>query len=135
MPGKEESIRGYSIRLLILDEAARIPDELYRAVRPMVGASNGKLIALSSAFGKRGWFWKTWITEKDELGENWHKTIITADECPRLTDSFLASEKAVLGEFWYKQEYLCEFLGEANQIITLDMIDNAITSEYSHLEL
>lgn len=135
LPGKEESIRGYSIKLLILDEAARIPDDLYRAVRPMIGASNGKLIALSSAFGKRGWFWNTWIADKDELGEDWHKTLITADDCPRLTETFLASERTVLGDWWYRQEYMCEFLGDTTQLITLEMIELAVTKDYNSMAL
>jgi hypothetical protein len=40
LPGKEGTIRGFSaVSLLIVDEAARVPDELYRAVRPNGGAS------------------------------------------------------------------------------------------------
>jgi phage terminase large subunit-like protein len=36
LPCKEETIRGYSsVGLLIIDEAARVPDELYHAVRPI----------------------------------------------------------------------------------------------------
>jgi len=36
LPGKEHTVRGYSgVRLLIVDEAARVPDDLYFAVRPM----------------------------------------------------------------------------------------------------
>ena len=36
LPGKEATIRGFSRpRLVLLDEAARIPDALYRTVRPM----------------------------------------------------------------------------------------------------
>ncbi|MFO0964656.1 MAG: terminase family protein [Gemmataceae bacterium] len=45
VPCKEETIRGYShIDIMILDEAARIPDDLYRAVRPMLAVSRGRLL-------------------------------------------------------------------------------------------
>src|SRR5262249_843209 len=48
LPCKEETIRGYShVNLLVLDEAARVPDDLYRAVRPMLAVSGGRLICLS----------------------------------------------------------------------------------------
>ena len=37
LPGKEDTIRGYSeVSLLIIDEAARVTDEMYKALRPML---------------------------------------------------------------------------------------------------
>src|SRR5215212_1930930 len=37
LPGTEATVRGFSgVSMLILDEVARIPDELYYAVRPML---------------------------------------------------------------------------------------------------
>src|SRR5262249_48605300 len=49
LPCREETIRGYShVSLLVIDEAARVPDDLYRAVRPMLAVSNGRLICLST---------------------------------------------------------------------------------------
>jgi len=64
LPGKEETIRGYSgVRLLVVDEAARVPDELYYSIRPMLAVSRGRLIALSTPFGKRGWFFEAWHSD------------------------------------------------------------------------
>src|ERR671910_116105 len=68
LPGSEKTIRGFSgVDLLILDEASRVADELYHAVRPMLAVSGGSLLVLSSPFGKRGGFFqhlekggKTW---------------------------------------------------------------------------
>ena len=55
LPGTEENIRGYSaVDLLVIDEAARVIDELYYATRPMLAVSGGRLLALSTPFGKRG---------------------------------------------------------------------------------
>ena len=46
LPCREETIRGYSdVSLLVIDEAARVPDELYRTVRPMLAVSRGRLMA------------------------------------------------------------------------------------------
>ena len=57
LPGKEATIRGYSgVTLLVVDEASRVPDELYQAVRPMLAVSGGRLILLSTPFGERGFF-------------------------------------------------------------------------------
>ena len=43
VPCKEETIRGFAkVDLLVIDEAARVPDDLYRAVRPMLAVSGGQ---------------------------------------------------------------------------------------------
>ncbi len=74
LPGKEESIRGFSkVKLLIVDEAARVADDLYRSVRPMLAVSGGRIAVLSTPFGKRGFFFKEWTD-----GENWNRVRITA---------------------------------------------------------
>jgi hypothetical protein len=55
LPGSEGTVRSYSsVRLLVIDEAARVADGLYRSVRPMLAVSKGRLVALSTPFGKRG---------------------------------------------------------------------------------
>src|SRR6516164_5676820 len=59
LPGESDAtIRGYAnVRLLVIDEAARVPDDLYRATRPMLAVGGGRLVALSTPYGKQGWFW------------------------------------------------------------------------------
>jgi hypothetical protein len=106
LPGNEGGIRGYSgAALLVLDEAARVPDDLYRSVRPMLAVSRGRLIALSTPFGKRGWFYEEWT------GANaWRRVKVTAEQCARIDPAFLAEERAALGPRWYAQEYGCEFM-------------------------
>jgi hypothetical protein len=42
--------------MLVIDEASRVDDTLYLAVRPLLAVSGGRLVALSTPFGKRGWF-------------------------------------------------------------------------------
>jgi phage terminase large subunit-like protein len=61
LPGKEGTIRGYSANLVLFDEAARVPDEVYAAVTPMVGVTRGRIIAMSTPFGARGWFYHEWM--------------------------------------------------------------------------
>jgi hypothetical protein len=59
---------GYSsVHRLILDEAARIPDSTYYALRPMLARSKGTILAISTPFGRRGWFYEAWEdTNADE---------------------------------------------------------------------
>jgi hypothetical protein len=45
LPGKEETIRGFSgVALLIVDEASLVPDALYQAIRPMLAVSGGSIL-------------------------------------------------------------------------------------------
>jgi predicted phage terminase large subunit-like protein len=105
LPENEETVRGFSaVSLLIIDEAARVQPDLYRTVRPMLATSAGKLVCLSTPFGRQGWFYEAWQKE-----QGWRRVKITAAECPRISKEFLAEERAALGGLWYRQEYECEF--------------------------
>ena len=101
LPGREETIRSFGgVRLLVLDEAARIPDDLYRSVRPMLATSQGRLVALSTPFGRRGWFYEEWHGNGP-----WKRVRITWRDCPRITPEFIAEETRALGPAWVDQEY------------------------------
>jgi hypothetical protein len=105
LPGDEGTIRGYSgVSLLVIDEASRVPDDLYRAVRPMLAVSKGNLVCLTTPWGKQGWFHKEW-----HGGGDWERVRITAEECPRISGEFLEEERRSMGESWYRQEYMCSF--------------------------
>jgi hypothetical protein len=106
LPCREETIRGYShVSLLVIDEAARVPDDLYRAVRPMLAVSEGRLICLSTPYGKRGFFHDAWARG----GEDWARIEVPAERIGRISAQFLAQERRGLGESWYRQEYQCSF--------------------------
>jgi hypothetical protein len=105
LPGREETIRSFGgVDLLVLDEAARIPDRLYRSVRPMLAASRGRLVALSTPFGRRGWFFDEW-----EGDGPWRKVRVTWRDCPRVAADFIAEETRAMGTAWVDQEYNCSF--------------------------
>jgi len=126
LPGKEGTVRGYSgVRLLAIDEAARVPDDLYASVRPMLAVSGGRLVALSTPFGTRGWWHDAWINQE----KAWERYRITAEECPRISPEFLAEERRNVGEWWFKQEYFCEFLDSQSQAFRREDIDAMFSEE------
>ncbi len=124
LPGKEATIRGFSgVSLLIIDEASRVPDELYQAIRPMLAVSGGRIVLLSTPFGKRGFFHSEWTD-----GQDWRKVKITADQCPRIKTEWLMRERQMIGDWWYLQEYFCEFVETNDQVFSYDDIQAALDS-------
>jgi hypothetical protein len=125
LPGKEATIRGYSgVRLLAIDEAARVPDDLYASVRPMLAVSGGRLVALSTPFGTRGWWYEAWRSS-----ERWERYEVPATEVPRISPAFLEEERRNVGEWWFKQEYFCEFLDSQSQAFRREDIDAMFSEE------
>jgi hypothetical protein len=107
LPGNPKTIRGFSApRLLVVDEAALSTDELFVAVSPMLAVSGGRMVALSTPFGKRGWFFEAY-----ESGDGtWERHRATAYDCPRVPRDYLDAERARVGERAFSQEYMCDFV-------------------------
>jgi hypothetical protein len=121
VPGTEETIRSFSaVDLLIEDEASRVPDELYKSVRPMLAVSGGRLFLLTTPFGQRGHFYDEWSGEAD-----WDRFEVKAEDCPRISSEFLAEERVALGEAWYEQEYCTRFLATDDALFNDDEIAQA----------
>jgi hypothetical protein len=129
LPGTEKTIRGFSgAALLIVDEAARVDDGLYYAIRPMLAVSGGRLMMLSTPAGRRGVFHEEWTN-----GEGWERYEILASEVPRIPESFLAEERAALPTFIYEQEYCCRFIETEDQLFGYDLVASSITEEVTPL--
>lgn len=107
LPGSEKTTRGYSApSLIIIDEASRVDDELFFALTPMVATNPAaRLLAISTPNGQLGWWHAAWVEE----GEVWEKVRITACDCPRISESFLATERMSMPASTYAQEYECTF--------------------------
>jgi phage FluMu gp28-like protein len=131
LPGSEETIRGFSsVSLLLVDEAARVPDDLYMAVRPMVVVSGGGLWLMSTPNGKRGFFWEAW-----ERGEpEWEKVAVTGYDCPRIGREALEEDRRTMGERKFRQEYMCEFGDTEGGMFERDLMDRAVSSEFEQLQ-
>ena len=129
LPGTEKTIRGFSgATLLIVDEASRVSDELYFAVRPMLAVSGGALLMLTTPYGKRGVFYEEWTG-----GKGWERYEVPASECPRIPASFLEEERVALPSWVYRQEYECSFEETEDQVFTTEMVERAVTSEVTPL--
>ena len=113
-------IRGYTIDLLIADEAAFIPQEVWVAVTPMLAITKGKIILLSTPFGKEGYFYDRY---KDPTFKKFH---VSSEDCPRKDEHFLTEEKKRMTKLQYAQEYLGEFVDELMQFFPTTLIQRAM---------
>jgi hypothetical protein len=129
LPGSERTVRGLaSVDLIVIDEAARVDDDLLAATRPMLAVSNGSLFALTTPAGKRGWFYEAWMR-----GIGWSRISIKSTECPRISQEFLDQEREQLGPLLFAQEYLCEFHDEVGSAFLAELIAAAFTRDFPPL--
>jgi hypothetical protein len=129
LPGDEKTVRAYTADLIVVDEAARVPDALYYAVRPMLAVTGGKLVMLSSAFARSGAFYEAYVGGSPE----WLRLKVTASMCPRISPEFLAEERRALGDRWYSMEYDCAFGDDVAAVFTTDEIRRMFTPDVTPL--
>jgi hypothetical protein len=132
LPGQEDNLRGYSAPSLIIeDEASRVKDDLYTAIRPMLATNSGRLILLSTPNGKTGHFHKIWT----EGGPEWLKIKVTANEIPRISKDFLDNERLNMTESQYLQEYFGEFQDAEGAVFSSDLFRSLANPAVSALKI
>jgi len=115
-------IRGYTIDLLIADEAAFIPDEVWTAVTPMLAVTRGDIILLSTPFGKDNFFFRCF---SDPNFTGFH---VSSEDCPRKNQDFLDQEKKRMSILQYAQEYLGEFVDDLLRFFPDETIEKSVFS-------
>lgn len=119
-------IRGFTVDLLVADEAAYIPEVVWSSVIPMIAVSKktrgfGHIILLSTPFGKGGYFYESF---HDNEFRQWH---ISSEDCDRIPKKLLLKERKRLTKAEYAQEWLGEFTDEYNQFFKTDLIKRQMT--------
>lgn len=119
-------VRGFTIDLLIADEAAYIPETVWNSILPMVAVSQkrrrmGYIILLSTPFGKGGYFYNS-FTDKDFKAFH-----VSSEDCKRIPKAFLRKERLRMTTAEYRQEYMGEFCDEWNQFFQTNLIKKCMT--------
>ena len=122
LPGNEANIRGYSgVSLMIIDEAARVGDAMYRAMRPMLAVGGGDLWLISTPWGRQGFFYEEWT----HGGPDWARWSVKATECSRIPKEFLEEERRSMGTC-FEREYMCTFVDTGAGTFDRDMVEAAL---------
>lgn len=111
-----EGMRGPTATMIIIDEAAFVPDRAWVAIEPVISVAKGRVILLSTPQGKRGFFYKTFQNEE------YTKFHVSARDCPRHTKKFLDRKESELSPIAFATEYLGEFIDDYNRKFTDEWI-------------
>ena len=126
----EDTIRSFSsVALVVIDEAARVDDDVYFSLLPMLAVSGGSLWILSTPKGKRGFFYHEWA--KSHLA--WVRFSVKAADCPRIPPLFLEEQKARMGSRLYAQEYDCLFVELDRGLFDPDVVQRAFRKDVKPL--
>jgi hypothetical protein len=126
LPGTARSVRGWTARLLILDEAAYIEDETFAAARALV-ATGGRLVVQSTPADESGAFHAI-VTGDDP---SWARFTVPSASVPTISSAFLESERQALGPEVYAREYECQFAKAGATLFTAERIASLIVPETS----
>lgn len=122
LPGSEGGIRGFAnVRLLLLDEASRIPDDVFVSCLPMVG-SGGQIVALSTPWGRRGWFFDLHEDERN----GWERHRVTVFESAQYDADRIEAIRSSVGSFEWASDYLCEFGDTDSQFFSTEAVRAAV---------
>jgi hypothetical protein len=104
LPSSDDSIRGLTVDgWIIADEAARLPNDLIAALRPMrARRPEARFAMLSTAWSRTDPFWSAWAGDE----QSWIRLTATADKIDTFSAEFLEQERRALGEDAFKREYL-----------------------------
>jgi hypothetical protein len=106
LPGTERTARGFAaVNLLIVDEAARVEDPVFFGLRPVLAVSDGRLMLLSTGFGRRGFFYETF----ENGGPDWYRVKVRGADCLRISAAFLAEQRRTMPVWFYNSEWECMF--------------------------
>lgn len=124
LPGTEGTVRGFAnVKLLVIDEAARVEDDVFASVLPMVG-SDGQIMALSTPWGQRGWFY---ALADDAPRNGWERHRVTVFDSGQWTPARIAEVRASVGKFVFASDYEAQFQDTDDQVFTTEDVRRAIT--------
>ena len=123
LPAVERTTRGYSVDLLIVDEAAAVADMDYHGILPSLIATQGEQVLLSTPRGKRGFFHELWHSADD-----WQRVMVRSDEVGRIRPADLEVFRSTMPEQFFQQEFYCEWLDTEGSLFSYDDIESALSA-------
>lgn len=121
LPGTARSVRGWTARLLIIDEAAYVSRETFTAARALV-ATGGRLVVQSTPADESGDFYELVQANYPD----WARFTVRSDEVPTISAEFLAGERKAMSPDEFSTEYECVFGKAGASLFTIDRINSLV---------
>jgi Terminase large subunit, T4likevirus-type, N-terminal len=132
LPAVERTTRGYSVDLLVVDEAAAVPDLDYHGILPALIATRGEQVLLSTPRGKRGFFYEIWHSEpvqnSAQGSDGWQRIMVRSDEVGRIQPEDLEVFRRTMPEQFFRQEFYCEWLETEGSLFSYEDIQAALAA-------
>ncbi|KKK70351.1 hypothetical protein LCGC14_2924860, partial [marine sediment metagenome] len=109
-------IMGFTIDLLIADEAAFIPEEVWASITPALAITHGNIWLLSTPKLKEGYYYRCF---EDPDFTSFHTS---SEDCPRKDQVFLDYQKSWMTISQYAQMYKGEFVDDLHQFFKEELI-------------
>ena len=130
LPGTEATVRGFSaVSLILIDEASRVDDSLYNALRPMLAVGGGDMWLLSTPCGKRGFSYEAWA----HGGDDGFAFLFPPRNAPAYPPNFLRMSAAPCPPTGSRRRYLAQFVDNGQSYFSRDKIEVAIDDPFDAL--
>lgn len=126
-PATERTVRGYRADLIILDEAARIDDDTFGAIVPML-VDGGRIIGCTTPAGRRGWFYEAY---REGRGRLIRARSTELSRMGRIVDR----DRRIMSPAQFRTEHLLEFQGSGDAFFDMNAIDGMFSSTIQPLRL
>ena len=121
LPAVERTTRGYSVDLLVVDEAGAVADMDYHGILPALVATQGEQVLLSTPRGKRGFFHEIW-----HGAEDWQRMMVRSDEVGRIRPEDLEVFRSTMPDQFFQQEFFCAWLDTEGSLFSYEDIETAL---------
>lgn len=124
-------IRGFTIDMLIADEAAFMPEEIWAAVTPMLLTTGGEMMLISTPHGRKGYFYDcTQNKDFSVFHVNSEEVANQRSEPQRsMMLEYLKKERERMTELQYAQEYLGKFIDELGQFFPDEVLKKVLVGK------
>ncbi|MHB8566427.1 MAG: phage terminase large subunit [Nitrososphaerales archaeon] len=115
------TLRGETADLIIVDEAAFVPEDVILSVlMPMLATTNGTMILLSTPYDKAHFFFRAFNTP------NWSKYRFKTSDNPLVRKEYLETQHETLGDRRFRQEYEAEFVDDEKTYFPMELLRSCI---------
>ncbi|WP_073387903.1 terminase large subunit domain-containing protein [Jatrophihabitans endophyticus] len=134
IPASQRRARGPSVDLLILDEAASISDELWRAIRYTIIARPGsKVVMAGTPYGSQERFFAQTFRLGENRAEGYASFHWPSQVSPLVDDKLLQDWRRTDPEWVYRQEVLAEWVDDQQAYFSAEELEEAV-ADYDLLD-